>query len=154
MKTFHSYSELAACVGQEVAVTDWTTVTQESINLFADATGDHQWIHTDPRRAAAGPFGTTVAHGFLTLSLLARFFEQAFVVEGAQMGINYGLNRVRFPAPVPVGSRLRARLTLRALEPVEPGGVQMTWDVVVEREGSDKPVCVAESLARSYGAPA
>ncbi len=152
MKIFRSYSELAACVGQEVAVTDWITITQERIDQFAQATGDHQWIHTDPARAAAGPFGATVAHGFLTLSLLAPFFEQAFAIEGARMGINYGLDRVRFPAPVPVDSRLRARLTLRALEPVPPDGVQMAWQVVVEREGGDKPVCIAESLARSYGA--
>ena len=152
MKIFRSYSELAACIGQEVAVTDWVEISQEQINQFAQATGDHQWIHTDPARAAVGPFGATVAHGFLTLSLLSRFFEQAFTIEGARMGINYGLNRVRFPAPVPVGSRLRGRLTLRAVEPVQPDGVQMMLEVVVEREGGDRPVCVAESLVRSYGA--
>jgi len=152
MRVFKDYRELAACVGQEVAVTDWTRITQERIDRFAQATGDHQWIHVDPQRAADGPFGRTVAHGFLTLSLLASFFEQAFAVESARMGINYGLNRVRFPAPVPVGSRLRARMTLAAVEPLEPDGVQMTWEVVVEREGGDKPVCVAESLVRSYGA--
>lgn len=154
MKKFANYRELAACVGQEVAVTDWVQVTQEQVNQFAQATGDHQWIHVDPVRAAAGPFGGTVVHGFFTLSLLAPFFEQAFAIEGAQMGLNYGLNRVRFPAPVPVGSRLRARMSLRAMETLEPEGVQMTWDVVIEREGSDKPVCVAQSLARSYGAAA
>ncbi len=152
MKTFQSYAELAACVGQEVAVTDWTTVTQEQIDLFARATGDHQWIHVDPERAAKGPFGTTIAHGFLTLSLLPRFFDEAFTIIGAQMGVNYGLNRVRFTAPVPAGSRVRARLTLQALEPAEPGGVQMTWLATLEREGGDKPVCIAESLTRSYGA--
>lgn len=150
MRIFQNHDELAACVGQEVAVSDWTTVTQERIDQFARATGDHQWIHVDPERAAGGPFGTTVAHGFLTLSLLAPFLEQAFAIRGARMGINYGLNRVRFPAPVPVGSRLRARLSLHALELLEPDGVQMTWDVVVEREGGDKPVCVAQSLVRSY----
>jgi len=152
MKTFQSYAELAACVGQEVAVTGWITVTQEQIDLFARATGDHQWIHVDPERAARGPFGTTIAHGFLTLSLLPRFFEEAFTIVGAQMGVNYGLNRVRFTAPVPAGSRVRARLTLQALEPAEPGGVQMTWLATLEREGGDKPVCIAESLTRSYGA--
>lgn len=152
MKTFQSYAELAACVGQEVAVTGWITVTQEQIDLFARATGDHQWIHVDPERAAKGPFGTTIAHGFLTLSLLPRFFEEAFTIVGAQMGVNYGLNRVRFTAPVPAGSRVRARLTLQALEPTEPGGVQMTWMATLEREGGDKPVCIAESLTRSYGA--
>jgi len=152
MRVFRNYGELAACVGQEVVVTDWTEITQQRIDGFAQATGDHQWIHVDPARAAAGPFGSTVAHGFLTLSLLASFFEQAFAVEGARMGINYGLNRVRFPAPVPVDSRLRARLSLIAIEPLEPDGVQMTWGVVVEREGGNKPVCIAESLVRSYGA--
>lgn len=153
MKTFHSYSEVIASVGQEVAVTDWITVTQEQVNLFAQATGDHQWIHVDPERAKSGPFGGPIAHGFLTLSLIPRFFELGLHIEGARMGVNYGLNRVRFTSPVPVGSRLRARLTLQAAEPVEPDGVQMTWLVTVEREGGDKPVCVAESLARNYGAP-
>ncbi|WP_019374861.1 MaoC family dehydratase, partial [Melaminivora alkalimesophila] len=105
-KTFRSYSEVLAAVGQEIAVTDWIEVTQAQIDQFAQATGDHQWIHTDPARAAQGPFGATIAHGFLTLSLLPRFMEQAFDVEGAKMGVNYGLNRVRFPSPVPAGRRL------------------------------------------------
>jgi acyl dehydratase len=152
MKTFHSYSEVSACVGQEVVVTDWITITQEQVNLFAQATGDQQWIHVDPERAKAGPFGAAIAHGFLTLSLIPRFFEEGMRIEGARMGVNYGLNRVRFTAPVPVGSRLRARLVLQATEPLSPEGLQLTWLVTVEREGSDKPVCVAESLARSYGA--
>ena len=154
MKTFHSYSEVLSCIGQEVAVSDWLTITQAQIQLFADATGDQQWIHTDPERATKGPFGAPIAHGFLTLSLLPRFFEETFAIEGAKMGVNYGLNKVRFMAPVPVNSRLRARLTLQAAERIEPEGVQMTWLVTVEREGGDKPVCVAESLARSYGAKA
>ena len=154
MKTFRSYTEVSACVGQEVAVTDWITITQEQVNLFADATGDHQWIHVDPERAKAGPFGAPIAHGFLTLSLIPKFFDQGIAIEGARMGVNYGLNRVRFTAPVPVGSRLRARLLLQAAERIEPDGMQMTWLVTVEREGSDKPVCVAESLARNYGAAA
>lgn len=153
-KTFRSYSEVLAAVGQEIAVTDWIEVTQAQIDQFAQATGDHQWIHTDPVRAAQGPFGATIAHGFLTLSLLPRFMEQAFDVEGAKMGVNYGLNRVRFPSPVPAGSRLRARLSLAAAEAIEPDGVQMTWLVSVEREGGDKPACVAEALVRSYGAAA
>ena len=108
MKIFRSYSEVSACVGQEVAVTDWITITQEQINLFAQATGDHQWIHVDPERAKAGPFGAPIAHGFLTLSLIPRFFDQGITIDGARMGVNYGLNKVRFMAPVPVGSRLRA----------------------------------------------
>jgi acyl dehydratase len=150
MKTFESLAELTACIGQEVTVSDWVTITQEQVNRFADATGDHQWIHVDVERAKAGPFGGPIAHGFLTLSLLPVFFESAFEIRNTRMGVNYGLNRVRFTAPVPVGSRLRARLTLKATEPIEHGGVQMTWAVVVEREGADKPVCVAESLVRQY----
>jgi len=152
MKTFHSYAELRACAGQEVAVTDWVTITQAQVNLFADATGDHQWIHVDPVKAAQGPFGGPIAHGFLSLSLLPLFFEKAVRIQGASMGVNYGLNKVRFPAPVPVGSRVRARVGVQAVEPVGPDSVQITWLVTVEREGGEKPVCVAESLSRSYGA--
>ena len=150
MKTFQNLSELAACVGQEVAVSDWITLTQSQINKFADATGDHQWIHLDTERAAAGPFGATIAHGYLTLSLLPKFFESAIRVVEAGMAVNYGLNTVRFMAPVPVGSRLRARMALLAAEPIDNAGVQLTWRVTVEREGSAKPVCVAESLVRRY----
>ena len=154
MKTFHSYSDVLSCIGQEVAISNWVTITQAQIQKFADATGDQQWIHTDPERAAKGPFGAPIAHGFLTLSLLPQFFDDTFTIEGSKMGVNYGLNKVRFMAPVPVNSRLRARMTLQAAERIEPDGVQMTWLVTVEREGSDKPVCVAESLARNFGAPA
>ena len=150
MKIFQTLSDLAACVGQEVAVSDWITVTQQQVNLFADATGDHQWIHTDPGKAAAGPFGGTIAHGFLTLSLLPRFFESSFEIVESRMGVNYGLNKVRFMAPVPVGSRLRARMKLLSAEPIEGSGMQMAWEVTVEREGTIKPVCVAESLVRRY----
>lgn len=149
MKTFATLADLAACAGQEVTVTDWFTVTQKHIDQFADATDDHQWIHVDAERAKAGPFGATIAHGYLTLSLVAGFFARSLKVEGVRMGINYGLNKVRFMAPVPVNSRLRARIALLASEPIE-GGVQNTWNVTVEREGSDKPVCVAETLSRSY----
>ena len=150
MKIFRSYSEVSACVGQEVAVTDWITITQEQVNLFAEATGDHQWIHVDVEKARAGPFGAPIAHGFLTLSLLPVFLESSFDIRQAGIGVNYGLNRVRFTAPVPVGSRVRGRLTLLAAEPIEHGGLQMTWSVVVEREGAEKPVCVAEALVRRY----
>jgi acyl dehydratase len=150
MRTFQNLSELAALVGQEVAVSDWTTVTQEQINQFADATGDHQWIHVDVERAKAGPFGATIAHGYLTLSLLSKFFPSAIQVVESGMGINYGLNKVRFIAPVPVGSRLRARLTLLACEAIDKQGYQQTWQVAVEREGAEKPVCVAESIVRRY----
>lgn len=150
MKTFDTLADLAACVGQEVAVSDWISITQPQVNLFAEATGDHQWIHVDPVRAAQGPFGAPIAHGFLTLSLLPQFFESSFAVTQSRMGVNYGLNKVRFTGPVPVGSRLRARMKLLAADPIDNAGLQMTWEVTVEREGSAKPVCVAESLIRRY----
>ena len=150
MRIFETLDELGACVGQEVAVSDWVAVTQAQVDRFADATGDQQWIHVDGEQARAGPFGGPIAHGFLTLSLLPVFFDRALSVRRTGMAVNYGLNRVRFTAPVPVGSRLRGRLTLLASEPIEHQGRQMTWQVVVEREGADKPVCVAESLVRRY----
>jgi len=137
-------------VGQEVAVSDWVVVTQERVNQFAQATGDHQWIHVDVDKARSGPFGGTIAHGFLTLSLIPCFFESALTVLETRMGVNYGLNRVRFMSPVPVGSRLRARLTLLQSDPIEQNGFQMLWAVSVEREGATKPVCVAESISRRY----
>lgn len=149
MRTFDTLAELAACAGQEITVTDWHTVTQQHIDQFAEATGDHQWIHVDPERAKAGPFGTTIAHGYLTLSMLAGFLGGAAKVKEVRMGINYGLNKVRFMAPVPVGSRLRARVELLEAAPIE-GGLQMAWRTTIEREGSDKPVCVAEPLSRFY----
>ena len=150
MKTFENLAELSALVGQEVAQSDWLTVTQEQVNLFAQATGDHQWIHVDVERATAGPFGAPIAHGFLTLSLLPMFFASAMEIRNTRMGVNYGLNKVRFTSPVPVGSRLRARLKLLACQPIENNGMQMTWLVTVEREGAAKPACIAESLSRRY----
>jgi acyl dehydratase len=150
MKTFDDLSELTRVVGQEVAVSDWIRITQEQVNQFAEATGDHQWIHIDVERAKAGPFGAPIAHGFLTLSLLPKFFESAMEIRNTRMGVNYGLNKVRFTSPVPVGSRLRGRMKLLACEPIADNGMQMTWQVTVEREGSDKPACVAESLTRRY----
>jgi acyl dehydratase len=136
-------------VGEELAVGEWLTVDQAMIDKFADATGDHQWIHVDAARAAKGPFGSTVAHGYLTLSLLPRLAESALKVDDVRMGVNYGLNRVRFPAPVPSGSRIRARLKLLSYEPID-GGAQLVMQVTMEREGSDKPVCVAETVSRRY----
>ena len=150
MKIFQTLAEMQALVGQEVAVSDWITITQEQVNQFAEATGDHQWIHVDVERAKAGPFKAPIAHGFLTLSLLPKFFESAMTIREAGMGVNYGLNKVRFTSPVPVGSRLRAHMTPLACEAIENNGTQMTWAVTVEREGIEKPVCVAESLARRY----
>lgn len=150
MRVFESVEELKACVGQEVGTSPWVPITQERIDRFAQATDDHQWIHVDPDRAVGGPFGTTVAHGFLTLSLLPLFFETTIEVKKARMGINYGLNRVRFTSPVPVGSELRGRLKLVSVEDVTGNGVQMIWQVEIERKGSDKPVCIAESITRRY----
>ena len=152
MTQFARLDELQGLIGQELGVSDWVQVDQSRIDQFAKATGDHQWIHTDPVRAAAGPYGATVAHGFLTLSLLPMMFETAFAVVDVVMGINYGLNRVRFPAPVPAGSRVRGRFVLRAWETL-PGGAQLTVEVSMEREGSAKPVCVAESISRRFVAP-
>ena len=149
MHHFATLAELESLVGQEIGVSHWTDVDQPRIDLFAKATGDHQWIHVDPERAAQGPFGTTIAHGLLTLSLLPELYYSAFAIDESRMGVNYGFNRVRFTAPVPVGSRLRARFKLLAYEPID-GGAQLTIQVTIEREGADKPVCVAESLTRRF----
>ncbi|MFB7500814.1 MaoC family dehydratase [Streptomyces sp. NPDC056161] len=148
-RIFTSADELKAAVGEQLGHTDWLEVDQKRIDLFAEATGDHQWIHVDPEKAAAGPFGGTIAHGYLTLSLLPLFGPQLLRVDGATMGVNYGTNKVRFPAPVPVGSRLRATARITSAEDVA-GGVQLTVVFTVEREGGDKPVCVAESVSRYY----
>ena len=149
MRSFETIAELKDLLGREIGVSDWITVTQERIQLFADATNDHQWIHVDVERSKAGPFGATIAHGFFTLSLLPEMAASAFTVREARMGVNYGLNKVRFPAPVPSGSRLRGHFKLVGYEPLE-GGAQITVQVTMEREGSDKPVCIAESLSRRY----
>ncbi|MGW0608078.1 MaoC family dehydratase [Streptomyces sp. NPDC002644] len=148
-RIFTSPDELKAAVGEQLGYTDWVEVDQKRIDLFAEATGDHQWIHVDPEKAARGPFGTTIAHGYLTLSLLPLFGPQLVSVEGVTMGVNYGTNKVRFPSPVPVGSRLRATGRITGVEDVQ-GGVQVTLAFTVEREGGDKPVCVAESVSRYY----
>lgn len=137
-------------VGEEIAVSDWLEVTQARINQFAEATGDHQWIHVDPLRAAKeSPFKSTIAHGFLTLSLLSTLIRESIQVTGLRMAINYGLNKVRFVSPVPAGSRIRARITLQAVEEVG-GGVQVAWQVAIERDGVDKPACVADWIVRYY----
>ena len=150
MRDFANLDEMKAQIGREVALSPWFDITQERVNLFADATGDHQWIHVDEERARReSPFGGTVAHGFMTLSLLPGLLQGALRMVDMTMGLNYGLNKVRFPAPVPVGSRVRARLSIDAIEDVA-GGAQIAWGVVVEREGGDKPVCVAEFLMRRY----
>ena len=149
MRHFAHLHDLQALVGREIGVSDWIGVDQQRIDQFAAATGDHQWIHVDPVRAADGPFGRTIAHGFLTLSLVPEMFATAFDIADVHMGVNYGLNRVRFTAPVPSGSRVRGHFVLKAYEPIE-GGAQLTVEVRVELEGSAKPACVAETLSRRF----
>jgi acyl dehydratase len=149
MKQYDRLAELQPLVGQEIGTSAWLVIDQDRIDAFAHATGDHQWIHTDPARAAGGPFGATVAHGFLTLSLLPLLFETGFAIADVRMGVNYGLNRVRFAAPVRVGSRLRGHFKLLAYDALE-GGAQLTVQATVELEGSPKPACVAETVSRRY----
>lgn len=149
MRRFAHLADLAACVGQEFAASGWHVVDQACIDAFAQATGDFQWIHVDPVRAAASPFGTTIAHGFLTLSLLPRLSYEAFAFDDVRYGLNYGLDRVRFPAPLPAGSRVRATFRLTSYAPIE-GGAQFIVEATMRREGHDKPVCVAEQLIRQY----
>ena len=148
--TIKSLEELRQWVGREIAASDWLAVDQERIDRFADATGDHQWIHVDPARAKVeSPFGATIAHGYLTLSLLPHMMLETLEVQGGRMSINYGLNRVRFAAPVRSGDRIRARFTLASLEDT-PGGIQLTGPALIEIEGQHKPACVAEMIARRY----
>jgi acyl dehydratase len=147
MRIFNGISELTAAAGEELGTSDWLVVDQERISMFADATDDHQWIHVDAERAAAGPFGGTIAHGMLTLSLLSAFLPRIYRVEGVTMAINYGLNKVRFPAPVPAGSRLRATSRLTAVRPLN-GAVQAELSTTIEIERGAKPACVAESIVR------
>lgn len=144
---FSSPAELAGAVGAELGVSEWLTIEQDRIDQFADATGDHQWIHVDPEQAAAGPFGSTIAHGYLTLSLVNHFLPQIIEVQGISMGVNYGTEKVRFPAPVPVGSRVRGRGMLAGVKEL-PGGVQATITVTVEVDGGDKPACVVDTVSR------
>ena len=149
MKTYARLADLAALVGSEIAHSDSVRVDQQRIDAFAAATEDRQWIHVDPARAAQGPFGATIAHGFLTLSLVPRLMYSAFAIADVRMGLNYGTNRLRFPAPVPVGSVLSARFKLLAFEHLE-GGAQLVIEATVEREGHAKPVCVVEQVVRQY----
>jgi acyl dehydratase len=150
MRTFASADELRAAVGEHLGYSDWHVVDQERVNLFADATGDHQWIHVDPERAKAGPFGTTIAHGYLTLSLIPMLMGEVVSYSGVTMGVNYGCNKVRFPAPVPVGSRVRAGAELAECEEVGGGALQIVMRVSISVEGQEKPSCVAETVARMY----
>jgi acyl dehydratase len=150
MKHFPHLRDLAVLVGAPLADSGWIVVDQHRIDAFAEATDDRQWIHVDPVRAGAGPFGGPIAHGFLTLSLLPMLRAQAFAIDDVRMGINYGLNRARFPAPVPAGSRVRAHFKLLAYDPLADGGAQLTIESTIEREGGAKPVCVAEMVSRHH----
>jgi acyl dehydratase len=149
MLTITGVEELKSKVGEELGVSEWHEVTQEAIDDFARVTGDHQWIHVDPARAKDTPFGGTIAHGYYTLSLGPKFSYDMFSIDGFAFGINYGLNRLRFPAPMPVGGKVRMRATLTSVEDI-PGGVQIMVTQTFEREGGEKPVCVAETLARLF----
>ncbi len=144
-----SIDDLTPLIGTHLGYSDYRTVTQEEVNLFADATGDHQWIHSDPERAKAGPFGQTIAHGYLTLSLIPVLLGDVMKVDGVSMGVNYGTNKVRFTSPVPVGSQIRAGATLASVEAI-PGGAQVALDVVVEVKDAPKPSCVAQVVYRYY----
>jgi acyl dehydratase len=150
MTTDLKIRELGSRVGEEIAVSPWVDMPQERIDLFAKATEDFQWIHVDPQRAKSSPFGSTIAHGYLTLSMLPKLIESTFEFSDRKMGVNYGLNKVRFTAPVPAGARIRGRFTLAKYEKLADGGVQTTWAVTVERERGDKPVMVAETISRHY----
>jgi acyl dehydratase len=149
MKTALKIRDLETRVGQEIAISPWVEMPQERIDLFAKATEDFQWIHVDPARAKQSPYGSTIAHGFLTLSMLPKLIESTFEFSDRKMGVNYGLNKVRFTAPVPAGASIRGRFTLAKYEKLD-GGVQTTWSVVLERAGGDKPVMVAETISRHY----
>ncbi|MEB0030513.1 MaoC family dehydratase [Undibacterium sp. RTI2.1] len=150
MREIHNLAELKSLVGQEVATSDWVEVTQQRINTFAEATGDLQWIHIDVERSKReSPFGGPIAHGFLTLSLLPMLMQNAITMTDVKMGVNYGLNKVRFVSPVPAGSKVRAKMRLLSVEDIKDGA-QMTWEVTIERESSDRPACVAESISRRY----
>lgn len=145
-----SVAELEALVGKHLGYSEWLEISQHRVNTFADATDDHQWIHLDAERAAAGPFGTTIAHGYLTLSLLVPLWHEILQFEGLRLGVNYGLNKVRFPSPVPVGSRIRAGGTLVSVETASDGSFQVVVDFIVEREGAEKPCCIAQGIFRFY----
>ena len=149
--TINGIEDLKEKKGEHLGYSDWHEITQEQVNQFADATGDHQWIHVDPERATSGPFGGTIAHGYLTMSLAPTLLSEVWRVDGMKMGLNYGINKLRFPSPVPVGSKLRVGAALADVEDVSGGGVQATLALTFDIEGNDKPACVAEVVYRYYG---
>ncbi|MFF9021278.1 MaoC family dehydratase [Streptomyces eurythermus] len=148
--TAHGLDELKSLAGTDLGRTDWREITQDRVNTFADATDDHQWIHTDPERAKAGPFGGPIAHGYLTLSLIIPLFNELLEIDGVSMSVNYGLEKVRFPSPVPVGARIRLHGVVDSVEDVKGDGVQMRLTFTVETEGGTKPACVAQAVYRHY----
>jgi len=150
LRTVTGLDEIKALAGADLGRTDWMEITQERVNTFADATGDHQWIHVDPERAAAGPFGAPIAHGYLTLSLVIPLFNDLLAIEGVSMSINYGLDKVRFPSPVKAGAKIRLRGAVDSVEEVKGNGVEMRLTFTIEVEGSEKPACVASALYRHY----
>lgn len=152
MRVFKTPHELEGAVGNDLGETDWLEITQDRINTFADATGDHQWIHVDEARAKEGPYGGTIAHGYLTVSLANYFLPQLLDVQGISMGVNYGVDKIRFPAPVPVGSKIRAKGTIASVETTKDGGIQSKVTVTIEIEGSDRPACIVETISRYYPA--
>ncbi|MGV9878009.1 MaoC family dehydratase [Streptomyces sp. NPDC003006] len=148
--TAHGLAELTSLSGADLGRTEWREITQERVNTFADATDDHQWIHTDPEKARTGPFGAPIAHGYLTLSLIIPLFNELLDITGVSMSVNYGLDKARFPSPVPVGARIRLHGTVGTVEEVKGDGVQMPLTFTVEVEGSEKPACVAQAVYRHY----
>ncbi len=150
MRVFKTPHELKDAVGDDLGESEWLEIDQKRINTFADATGDHQWIHVDEERAKKGPFGTTIAHGYLTASLVNFFLPQLLDVQGISMGVNYGVDKIRFPAAVPVGSKLRGKGAITSVEETKDGGIQTKVTVIIELEGSDRPACVVETISRYY----
>ena len=149
-RIFRTPAEMLTCIGEELGPTEWLSVEQERVDLFADATGDHQWIHVDPERAKDGPFGGTIAHGYLTLSLVNFFLPQMIEVQGISMGVNYGCDKIRFPSPVKVGSRIRGTGTITTVEETKDGGIQAKVTIVIEIEDNDRPACIIETISRFY----
>jgi acyl dehydratase len=152
MRVFKTPHELMGCIGEELGETDWLTIDQTRVNLFADATGDHQWIHVDVEKAKRGPFGGPIAHGYLTASLANYFLPQLLDVQGTSMGVNYGCDKIRFPSPVPVGSKVRGTGTLTSVEETKDGGIQAKITIKIEIEGQERPACVIETISRFYTA--
>jgi acyl dehydratase len=150
MRVFKTPHELSAAVGEDLGVTDWLEIDQKRIDTFAEATGDHQWIHVDAEKAKAGPYGSTIAHGYLTVSLVNYFLPQLLDVQGISMGVNYGVDKVRFPAAVPVGSKIRGKGVLTSVETTKDGGIQSKVTVTIEIEGSERPACIVETISRYY----